>query len=255
MQIRLPSLSATERAPLALAGRRLLGGALLFSAVCMPLGAAGGISVSPVRVELAAQQPIATLRVINRAARITRVQTEVYRWTQEGGQDHLDPDESLLVTPPIFEVGADSEQVVRLGFLDRPQTPAVETAYRIFFREIPRPGDAERGVQLLLRIGIPVFLLPEHPRPRLELLPVMNAEQDSAAVQLANVGNVHLRLDAVDWLKGDTVIAEQQQLRYLHPGQQLHWPMPDSAVRERADILRLRTGQGAHTMRLPSARP
>lgn len=211
-----------------------------------PLHAAGGLSVSPVRVELDSARPVATLRVINRDQRVSRVQTEVLAWQQRGGEAIYSPATDLLVTPPIFEVAAHSEQIVRLGFLSVPAERLLEKAYRVFFREIPRPGDEASGVQLLLRIGIPVFLRPTPINRRLERIKPVT--ESAASVTLHNPGNVHVRLDAVEWRVDGQTLSREAQLRYLFPGEQHGWT--PTAHAERADELRITTERGVEGFRL-----
>lgn len=209
------------------------------------LQAAGGLSVSPVRLELDDARPVATLRVINRASRTSRVQTEVLRWRQAGGEAEYTASTELLVTPPIFEVPPQSEQVVRVGFLQVPPERLLEQAYRVFFREIPRPGQEEGGVQLLLRIGIPIFLRPSQIQRQLR---VQSSTQAAGSLLISNPGNVHVRIDAVQWLQGGAVGAEQRQLRYLFPGERQHWAPP--TVPARVDRIQVSTELGVEDFRL-----
>lgn len=212
------------------------------------LQAAGGLSVSPVRLELDDKRSVATLRVINRASRITRVQTEVLRWQQAQGAATYTASTDLLVTPPIFEVPPQSEQVVRVGFLRVSPERLLEQAFRVFFREIPRPGQDEQGVQLLLRIGIPVFLRPSQIQRQLQ---VQAAQKGAGSLLLSNPGNVHIRIDAVQWRQGEEIAAEQRQLRYLFPGERQHWK-PETVPR-RMDHIQVSTELGVEDFRLESA--
>lgn len=222
--------------------------AALWLSLAGSLQAAGGLSVSPVRLELDDARPVATLRVINRASRTSRVQTEVLRWQQVDGVATYSATPELLVTPPIFEVPPQSEQVVRVGFLQVPPERLMEQAYRVFFREIPRPGQDERGVQLLLRIGIPVFLRPTLVHRQLQV----HAENTATgALSLSNRGNVHVRIDAVQWLHGDKAGADLRQLRYLFPGERQRWA--PASVPPRVDRIQVSTELGVEGYRLEPA--
>lgn len=219
--------------------------AALWLSLAGSLQAAGGLSVSPVRLELDDTRPVATLRVINRSSRISRVQTEVLRWQQTEGEALYTASTELLVTPPIFEVPPQSEQVVRVGFLQVPPERQLEQAYRVFFREIPRPGQDEGGVQLLLRIGIPIFLRPTQVQRQLR---VQAADRTGGSLLISNPGNVHVRIDAVQWLQGGEMGAEQRQLRYLFPGERQRWA-PET-VSAQIDRIQVSTELGVEDFRL-----
>lgn len=126
-----------------------------------PLGArAASFQVNPIRLTLSAAQNTGVLRVTNSSDTATVVQMQIVAWSQQNGQDVYTPSRALLATPPIFTVDPGSQQVVRVGMRKAPDARQ-ESCYRLYLTEVPpasRPGF--RGVQIALRIGIPVFVEP-----------------------------------------------------------------------------------------------
>ena len=93
------------------------------------------------------------------------MQMEISRWTQPENQDHLEPTQDLLATPPIFSLEPGQSQIVRIG-LRRPPDRQRELAYRLFAQELPEPTpEGFIGLQMVLRLSIPVFVAPAAPAP------------------------------------------------------------------------------------------
>ncbi|MGH8278005.1 MAG: fimbrial biogenesis chaperone [Gammaproteobacteria bacterium] len=136
---------------------------LLFLAVVLlvPFGArAASFQVNPIRVTLSAPRSTDVLRVTNSSDSSTVVQMQIVAWTQANGADAYTPSRNLLATPPIFTVAPGGEQIVRIGMRTSPDAKR-ETCYRLFLTEVPPPPEPGfRGVQIALRIGIPVFVEP-----------------------------------------------------------------------------------------------
>jgi fimbrial chaperone protein len=136
--------------------RRML---ILISLLLIPVWVeAASFQVNPVRLTLSADHSTDVLRVINSSDTPTVVQLQIVAWSQEAGKDVYTPSRNLLATPPIFTVAAGSQQVVRVGLRTKPNAK-METCYRLFLTEVPpAPTPAFRGVQIALRVGIPVFV-------------------------------------------------------------------------------------------------
>ncbi|GAB3394951.1 fimbrial biogenesis chaperone [Azotobacter armeniacus] len=154
--------------------RRAARHGLLFLAAlsCMGLSESafsGSFSVSPIRVTLSTGQKIAALRVLNSGTTPMSIQLELLNWSQEQGVDHFSPTTDLLAMPPIFTVPPGESQIVRVG-LRRVPDPQRELSYRLFLQELPAPlPEGFRGMQVTLRLGVPVFVTPSAPTvPQLE---------------------------------------------------------------------------------------
>lgn len=201
--------------------------ALLATGAALAGAPAGGLTVSPVRLELAPGARAVSLAVSNGADRGKSVQVEAWRWTQHNGEDLYTPAPELIVNPPVFRLAPGARQVVRAGFHNGAPAAAVETAYRLYLQELP-DGDepAPMQLRLMLRIGVPLFVSPAVPaaaQPRWTL----TREPDGAlALELRNEGGRHLRVDKLEFAGGETPFAG---LSYVLPGQSRRWSLPADA--------------------------
>lgn len=86
-------------------------------------------------------------------------QVRVYAWVQEDGEDRLEPSDAIAVSPPIVEIGAGAEQLVRLV---RPDAEPLdrERAYRVVVDELPGDPAAGEGsaVTVRMRYLLPMFV-------------------------------------------------------------------------------------------------
>lgn len=231
------------------AGRRgwrvLLAGLLL---VASPVSLA--LSVAPLKLELTADQAVAALTVRNPGDVEQVFQVTPMRWTQTAGESHYAPTEALLATPRLFRLAPAATQLVRVGFLDAPGEVREEQAYRVYFDEVPPPDRPAAGLQVRLRIGVPVFLTPAPVRDALAWR--LAAEGGRERLQLINRGNRHLRLDR--WQLTDVqgrLVAETRDRHYLLAGQDRAWTLPGSIPPLAWPLtLRAETGRGNLQLRL-----
>lgn len=124
-------------------------------------GQEGGFSVDPVPVFLDAGRSTEMVRISNDSDTPLALQVRVYRWTQDDdGADIYEETEEVIYFPRILTVESQQQRVVRIG-LEIP-VAAVEGTYRLYLEELPEdsPADAS-GVRTLMRVGIPIFRVPE----------------------------------------------------------------------------------------------
>lgn len=160
-----------------------------------PFGArAASFQVNPIRVSLSASQATAVLRVTNSSSTPTVIQVQTVAWSQEKNQDVYTPSRALLATPPIFTLAPGSEQVVRVGTRAAPDAK-LETPYRLFLTEVPpAPQAGERGVQIALRIGIPVFVEPAVPLAPVLKWTATRLAGNQLQINADNTGNAHVEI-------------------------------------------------------------
>lgn len=163
-------------------------------------GAAGASSlgISPTRVTLTEKTPTAAITVVNQGTDLKVIQAELLRWTQEGGKDVHAPTRDLLANPPVFTVAPGKTQVIRVG-LNRASSDTQELAYRLFLQEVsPPPLPGFTGLQVALRIGVPVFVVPAK-APVSSMLRWKAVRMEAGTIQLtvSNEGNVHAELAEV----------------------------------------------------------
>ncbi len=211
------------RAPLA---------AVLFAAA----GAAGAVNlqVAPTQVALPAERNAEGLVLRNSGQQPVHAQIRVFRWTQADGQDRLQPTGDLAISPPMLELPAGGEQLVRVVRLGPP--PAAETSYRLIVDELPleQPhDDARRSLRFVLRYSIPVFVAPRGAQP---VAPSLRARlvDDAGArfLEIENLGNGHaqiadLRHVGNDGRNSDIAVGLSG---YVLPQQRRRWPLPAHAA-------------------------
>ncbi len=119
-------------------------------------------------------------------------QIRVYAWTQDGDADQLAPSNDLAVSPPVVEIPAGGEQLVRIVRTSA-AAPAREMAYRLVVDELPGDPGSQSGsaVQVRMRYLIPVFVRVADPAP-------MNLKCRVERAQLActNSGGIAAQLGA-----------------------------------------------------------
>jgi len=106
------------------------------------------------------------LVLANAGDAVVAAQVRVYAWTQDGDGDQLVPSNDLAVSPPVVDIPAGAEQLVRV-VRTNPAAPAREMAYRLVVDELPGDPGADSGnsVQVRMRYLIPVFVRVADPAP------------------------------------------------------------------------------------------
>ncbi len=136
----------------------LLAAAASIAAATLPIGAAvaGSFNVSPVRVELSTAHRTQALTVRNEGGEPSVVQVQILAWSQDSGQDILQPTTDLLVSPPVFTVQPGKSQLVRIALRSTPD-PARQLSYRAILQEVPGPSRADGpSLQVALKISVAV---------------------------------------------------------------------------------------------------
>ena len=207
-------------------------------AVCALALFASGIAsaatwaIDPVRVELSPQQQTAAITIKNNSNLATTIQISVVAWSQSEGKDVYTPSKELLVSPPIITIAANSEQVIRAA-LRRSADTTNELAYRINLQELPSRAAPEfTGLQVALRIGLPVFVQPTTGIASAKLLwRVTRMPGNTLKVELQNLGNAHVQVsDFSLYIPGDEhAIANQSGSSYVLAGQKQEWLIKTSS--------------------------
>lgn len=193
---------------------------------------AGGLSVLPTRVDLAADRGVQSVLLTNTSEQTVTVETQVLVWPA-GATGQLAND--IVVTPAVVTLPPNQRMRVRIGLL-RPGGGEVERAYRLYFTELPAPAPLQgAGVGVRLSVGIPLFVAPD----RASAQPLSwSAQQTAEGWRLVarNDGNVHARLafPALQGIAGtlpmsSPYVLARSSLAFPLPGR----PSPGSRVRWR----------------------
>lgn len=203
---------------------------------------AGGLSVSPMRLDFSAERGINLVTLTNTSRETLTVEAEVQAWPADA------PDQGardLVVNPPISTLAPGEKATVRVGLVKR-QSNEVERGYRVYFTELPnlRLQDAV-GVGVRLRLGIPVFVAAASPR----LQPLQwSVVRDGADLVLtaSNPGNVHRRVMQLSTQRGASRYAAAQSSPYVMPGGHTTFRMPGlTANAGDALLLQVQSGEAS----------
>jgi fimbrial chaperone protein len=119
---------------------------------------AATLQISPVMVNLLPGANASGVTLRNSGEKPVYGQVRVYRWSQANGEDVLTPTQEVVASPPLIEIGAGAEQLVRL-VRTAPAQAGVEQSYRVLIDELPEPDSTQSsGVAIRLRYSVPVFV-------------------------------------------------------------------------------------------------
>lgn len=186
---------------------------------------AGSFQVNPVRIELSDGATAAAVVVRNDGSDPVVVQTSILEWTQAEGKDVYRPSSDALATPPIATIPPGGEQIVRVG-LRRMPDPTRELTYRLFVHEVPPPPQPGfNGLQVALRIGLPVFVQPLSGVKRDLDWSAVRLPDNRIRLTLRNRGNAHLQVSdfTLRAPSNREPVARQASLTYVLGGQSGEW--------------------------------
>jgi fimbrial chaperone protein len=224
--------------------------ALLILVACAISGAAwaGSLQLTPLALTLTPQAPVGLFRIRNTGADSTYVHVQGFRWHQQGAEERLVRDHTLVASPPAFELTAGAAQTVRVGLIDvSPGT--VEQAWRLFFQEVP-DAQQTRPLEVALRLSVPVFLRPLDAEPQPLEWEARGLESGRIRLTVRNPGMVHHKLLAIRPLHVEQPLPGGPPY-YLLPGSTWSWQLP--LLTPGTDGLRLdiRDTEGVRRITLP----
>jgi fimbrial chaperone protein len=216
--------------------------ALLTCAVMAAPAGASTFNISPIRVQLEGSHRTEALTLANADDSPVVVQVRVVSWSQKDGAEQLQDTRELLVTPPVLQIPANAQQIVRVA-LRRAPDPGQELTYRVIFEEVPQAAPADfRGLRVALRISIPVFVAPAQGKASPDLawrsrwLP--NGQLELAAT---NNGNGHSQImDFETRFPGSLMPLRGTTSKYVLPGSRMSWTLTPPADATRQGVIPIR---------------
>jgi fimbrial chaperone protein len=222
--------------------------ALLACVAIASPAAASTFNISPIRAQLAGAHKTEALTLINADDSPVVVQVRVVSWSQKDGTEQLEDTRELLATPPVLQIPANGQQIVRVA-LRRDPDPTQELTYRVIFEEVPQAAAKDfTGLRVALRLSIPVFVAPAHGKPSPQVawqsrwLP--NGQLEVAAI---NSGSGHLQVtDFEAQFPGSLMPLRGMTSKYVLPGSRMSWVLtpPADATRQGAIPIRGHSDQG-----------
>jgi fimbrial chaperone protein len=224
---------------------------LLALLACVALAApaaASTFNISPIRAQLTGGHRTEALTLINADDSPVVVQVRVVSWSQKSGTEQLEDTRELLVTPPVLQIPANGQQIVRVA-LRRDPDPAQELTYRVIFEEVPQAAPKDfTGLRVALHLSIPVFVAPAHgkasPHLAWESRWLPNGQLEVAAT---NNGSGHLQItDFEAQFPGSLMPLRGVTSKYVLPGSRMSWTLtpPADATRQGAIPIRGHSDQG-----------
>jgi fimbrial chaperone protein len=209
---------------------------------------ASTFNISPIRAQLSAGHRTEALTLINADDSPVVVQVRVVSWSQKSGAEQLEDTRELLVTPPVLQIPANGQQIVRVA-LRRDPDPAQELTYRVIFEEVPQAAPKDfTGLRVALHLSIPVFVAPAHgkasPQLAWESRWLPNGQLEVAAT---NNGSGHLQItDFEAQFPGSLMPLRGVTSKYVLPGSRMSWTLtpPADATRQGAIPIRGHSDQG-----------
>jgi len=204
--------------------------------------AAGSFSVAPIRVEMTPGHQRGVFTLHNDAAIPVTVQVSTAAWTQQGGDDHYAPTHELIATPPVFVVAPDSNQIVRVALQREPDAKR-ELAYRVFFQEVPQTVEKSfNGLQVALRVGVPVFVAPSAASATAALSwQIHQTAPTEYSIDAVNNGGAHLQvMDFTLELGPKAEAVHVGGAHYVLPGCTMSWKLTLPTGTALAEPLRVR---------------
>jgi len=188
------------------------------------LARASGLQVAPTSLTLQAAQNADGLWLSNTGDAPVSAQVRVYRWTQPNGEDKEEPSRQVLVSPPMIQLAAADRQLIRV-IRTGPPPASAEEAYRVVIDELPVPDTGpKKGVQLVLRYSVPVFMGPVSNSPP-QLTWKMRRDGQLAVLEVSNSGGTHAQVAELHFNDGRGKRTEVHPglLGYVLPGAQMRW--------------------------------
>ncbi len=238
--------------------RVLLATALVSLALPATRADAAQFTINPTRVQLSARSTSALLTVQNDGPAPIRLQVTTHAWAQSSaGQMELAATDDVVVFPTLVTLLPGEKRKVRVAVTAPPGD--VERTYRVFLEELPpvaAPGGQGVAVQMLTRVGIPVFLQPGVITSRALLGPA-TLEGGALKFRIDNVGTTHFVPDTIRVrglsATGETIVDKPTDGWYILAGGRREYALQFNSAdcgRVRSVLIQVRVGETALERRL-----
>ena len=238
---------------------------LSVATVASGIANAGGLQVSPVTLSLTQAERAGIFTISNNSERPMNAQARVFKWTQTAEDEYvLEPTNDLLVSPPIMQLSPGVPQELRV--IRTQAAGNAEQQYRLIIDQLPtaaaasvaatelqKNSSAKRGVSILIRHNIPVFLNSTD-RPVVQLQwRAEAAGKDKTRISMLNTSARRAQIARI-WLeKGDKTTELSAGLTgYALPGSTLmrELNIPLAQIQATGAVLKARINDAETTIQL-----
>ncbi|WP_158938009.1 molecular chaperone [Burkholderia sp. S171] len=188
---------------------------------------AATLQISPVMVDLQSNESATGITLRNPGDRPLYGQVRVYRWDQSNRDETLTPTQELVASPPLIQIAAQADQLVRL-VRTSPAPVAAEQSYRILIDELPAPDTAATsGVMIRLRYSVPVFVEPAGKAAQPVLSWHLVRDGQGWDLRVDNAGQRRAQIAAVQLVDSAGKVHEINKglLGYALAGRMRQWPI------------------------------
>jgi fimbrial chaperone protein len=203
---------------------------------------AATLQISPVMVDLQSNESATGITLRNPGDRPLYGQVRVYRWDQSNRDETLTPTQELVASPPLIEIAAQADQLVRL-VRTSPAPVAAEQSYRILIDELPAPdAAATSGVMIRLRYSVPVFVEPAGKMTQPVLSWHLVRDGEGWALRVDNAGQRRAQIAAVQLVDNAGKVYEINKglLGYALAGRMRQWTVPLPADADMSGSVKVR---------------
>jgi fimbrial chaperone protein len=189
---------------------------------------AATLQISPVMVDLQSSESATGITLRNPGDRPLYGQVRVYRWDQSNHDDTLTPTQEVVASPPLIQIAAQADQLVRL-VRTTPTPVAAEQSYRILIDELPAPdATATSGVMIRLRYSVPVFVEPAGKMAQPALSWHLDRDGEGWVLRVDNTGQRRAQIAAVQLVDSTGKVYEINKglLGYALAGRTRQWTVP-----------------------------
>jgi fimbrial chaperone protein len=154
---------------------------------------AAGVRAEPILLEFNAPRIAGIMTLRNDEDIPVTVQTRVFRWVQDHGDERLEPAAEVAASPPIVTLAPGADYTVRV--VRTAGTPVhAEESYRLFVDELPdSQKQSQSGIRVLVRQSIPVFFRARQlTRPQVAWS--LRQDGDRLLITAQNLGDERLRV-------------------------------------------------------------
>ena len=211
-------------AALAIGGSCLSGMVLTSPTLAAPGEFGAGLAISPLRIEIDDADRGATVMLTNTSERALPVQSRLFAWSQESGEDVYAASSDLTISPSIASIPPGETQIVRV--LRSGAASPGEKRYRLVVDQLPDPAAARAGAaEARIRFAVPMFL------DRTKTAPAqLDWRIGANGIELTNTGGATARILQLDvkTANGTQVPVERNSLRYVLGNSTIAWPMENA---------------------------
>jgi fimbrial chaperone protein len=196
---------------------------------------AATLQISPVSVELPPGATASALTLRNPGDTPLYGQVRVFRWDQSIHDDVLTPTQDVIASPPLIQIPARTEQLIRLVRIAAAPV-ASEESFRVLIDELPAPDTpSANGVTIRLRYSVPVFIEPAASNAQPQLSWRLLHDAQGWHIVVGNTGTRRAQIAGVQLVTPDGKVYEINKglLGYALAGRDRQWSVslpPDAKL-------------------------